>query len=105
MVANPIFYYASVFFIGFFAILISVPIESRIVERARIKDALWAATLRNASSMIAPFFLFLILLPLIAVFKVSFVTATLALFALIFVTRGVGAVTGKNFEISENAVK
>ena len=41
-ISNPIFYYASIFFIGFFAILISVPIESRIVERGRIKDALWA---------------------------------------------------------------
>ena len=55
--------------------------------------------------MLAPFFLFLILLPLIAVFKVSFIVAALALFALIFVTRGIGAVTGQNFEIAEDVVK
>jgi MFS family permease len=105
VIPNPIFYYASVLFVGYFAILMSVPIESRIVERGRTKDALWAATLRNTSSMIAPFFLFLILLPLIAVFKVSFISAALALFALIFVTRSIGAATGKNLEVMGDMVK
>jgi MFS family permease len=105
-VPNPVFYYASVLFIGFFAILVSVPIDSRIVEHGKIKDALWAATLRNASSMLAPFFLFLILLPLVAVFKVSFIAAVLALLALMFVTRSISAATGKNLEITaEEAVK
>ena len=89
-IPNPVFYYASVLVLGFFSIMVSVPIESSVVARGRVKDALWASTIRNASSMLGPFFLFLILLPLVAVFKISFIVAALALFALIFITRWVG---------------
>lgn len=95
IIPNPVVYYASVLVIGFSAILVSVPIESSIVERGRIKDALWASTIRNASSMITPFLLFVILTPLIAIFKVSFMTAAISLFVLLFITRWFSTVTGK----------
>jgi MFS family permease len=86
IIPSPALYYGSVLVIGFFAILISVPIESSIVERGRIKDALWASTLRNAE-MFTGFLLFAILLPLIAIFKISFLAAALSLFILIFAVR------------------
>ncbi len=91
VIPTPLVYYASVLFIGFFAILVSVPLESSIVERGRIKDPLWASTLRNAVGMFTPFLLFAILTPLIAIFKVSFIVAALSLFILMFVTRWVSA--------------
>lgn len=87
VIPSPIIYYASVLVIGFFAILVNVPIESSIVERGRVKDALWASTIRNAVSMFTPFLLFAVLTPLVAIFKVSFIAAALSLFILIFVSR------------------
>lgn len=97
-IPSPFVYYASVLVIGFFGILIHVPIESSIVERGRTKDALWAATMRNASSMFTPFLLFLILAPLISVFKVSFAIAALSLLVLMIVVRLVGAAADKRFK-------
>jgi len=95
LIPNPLVYYASVLVIGFFAILVHVPIESGIVEHGRAKDALWAATMRNTSSMLAPFFLFLILAPLVLVFKISFAAAALSLIVLVFLMRLVGTATIK----------
>lgn len=91
LIPSPLAYYASVLVIGFFGILIHVPIESSIVERGRTKDALWAATMRNASSMFTPLLLFLVLAPLVSIFKVSFAAAALSLLVLVIVMRLAGA--------------
>lgn len=90
IVPNPAVYYASVLVIGFFSILISVPIESSILERGKTRDPLWTATMRNTSSMFISFLLFAVLTSLVAIFKVSFVAAAASLFVLALVSRWVG---------------
>jgi len=99
LIPNPLLYYGSVLVIGFFSILVSVPIDSSIVERGRIKDSLWASTMRNAM-MFMGFLLFAALAPLIAIFKISFVAAALSLFVLIFVMRWFEAASRKNKTIN-----
>lgn len=80
-------YYVTIFAFGFFAIMVSIPLESNIVERARTKDSLLAATIRNASTMLPQIFIFAALVLVVGVFKVSFIIAIISLFALIFINR------------------
>ncbi len=84
---NPVIYYVSVFVMGFFAILVSIPLESNILERARVKDSLLAVAIRNASSMLPQIFIYALLAIIVGVFKVSFMIAIASLFALIFINR------------------
>jgi len=84
---HDIFYYASILLTGFFAIMIDIPIESNIVERARLKDSLLASTVRNATTMIPQFLIFSLLAILVQVFKVSFLVAIGSLIMLIVINR------------------
>jgi MFS family permease len=86
-VDNAAFYYASVVFMGFFAILINVPIDSSIVARGRMKDPLWAATLRNAVGMATPLLFFALLLLLITVLEIGFIAAAISLLLLFGLTQ------------------
>lgn len=78
-------YYVSIFVVGFFAIMINIPLESNIVERSKLKDTLMASTVRNASTMLPQIFIFGLLIIVVSVFKVSIMVAILSLLGLIFV--------------------
>lgn len=80
---NPIFYYASVFVVGFFSILISIPLDSNIFEKGEKRDTMSTSTYRNSATMFGKLVLFSILLILVNVFNVSFLTAAISLFLLI----------------------
>lgn len=77
---SNIFYYLSILFIGFFTVLIEVPLDSSIFERARLKDqSLTASTFRNAIIMFPQGIMFAVLALLVGVFKVSFLSAIVSL--------------------------
>jgi len=83
---STIFYYITVFFIGLFTILISLPLESTLFEKAEKKDLLTASTFRNIFSM-APRILFYGALYLtINVFSVSFISASAGMFVIVFIS-------------------
>lgn len=86
-VPSTFFYYASVFLMGFFAVMIDISLDSHMLERARVKDSLAAATMRNVFMMLPHAALFTVLLVVTAVFEVSFVMAMMALIALLLLTR------------------
>jgi MFS family permease len=86
--ANPVFYYVSIVVISLSAILVEVPIDSAIFERARLKDqSLAAATYRNAIIMFPQGVLFAILALLVGVFKISFIVAIATLAILLVVNQ------------------
>lgn len=82
----PSFAYVSAILVGFFALLIDVPLDSSIFERGRQSDSLRASTLRNACGMAGMLVLFLVVYLLVDVFKVAFITAAFAMFLLVFLT-------------------
>jgi len=84
---NEVFYYASILLTGFFGIMIGVPIDSNMAERAHTRNSLDAATYRNVSTMIPPFILFVILALLTNIFKISFVWAIFSLLILVVANR------------------
>jgi len=87
--ANPFFYYLSILLIGFFTVLIEVPLDSSIYERARLKDqSLNASTFRNIAGMLPQGILFVILALLVGVFKISFFSAIASLVLLLLVSQG-----------------
>jgi len=85
-IANAIFYYVSIFLIGIFSVLVSIPMDSGIFEQGQKKDSLSASMYRNVFSMglRAPFYGFLALL--INVFNVSFIIAATAMIVVVAVT-------------------
>ncbi|HYD91476.1 MAG TPA: hypothetical protein VEA37_08320, partial [Flavobacterium sp.] len=83
---SPVFYYLSILLVGFFTILIEVPLDNSIFERARLKNqSLNASTMRNAIIMFPQGVLFAILALFIGVFKISFVAAIASLAVLLVV--------------------
>lgn len=79
---NNIFYYVSIFLLGFFGILVSIPLDSSLLEKGEKKDALAAATYRNFFSMWPRIFLYGILYLLLEVFNASFIFAAVAMFVI-----------------------
>lgn len=79
---NNIFYFASVVLIGFFSILVTLPLDSSMFEKGNSKDPLSTATYKNASSMLPRVFFYGLLVILLDVFKISFVTAAISLLVL-----------------------
>ncbi len=85
MVADNIFYYASIFLVGLFSVMISVPLVSNVFEKGELIDGLSSSTYRNAASMFAKMILYGFLALLVYVFNVSFIVAGLGLFILMLV--------------------
>ena len=79
----PSFHYVTIFLVGLFSLLISIPLDGSIAARGLAVGPLAAATYRNAASMVLHVALFAVLALLVGVFKVSFVFAAGSLFLLI----------------------
>jgi MFS family permease len=91
-IENSAFYYISIFLIGLFSILITIPVDISLFSRGRTRDPLSASTYRNTFHMGAKFIFYGILAILINVFHVSFVVAAISLiglaaFNLVFIGR------------------
>ncbi len=84
-IANDIFYYVSIFLIGLFSILITIPLDSRIFEAGEKKDALSASTYRNFFSMWPRIFFYAILFIFLDVFEVSFISASVSMFMIMLI--------------------
>lgn len=80
----PLFY-MSIFFVGLFELLISMPLESSLVERAKVVDSLAITTYRNTAFMLVHVFLYGALLVLVNVFHISFVLAIMSLLTLLMI--------------------
>jgi len=83
VLANNIFYYISVFLIGMFAILVSLPLDCNIFEKGEKRDALAASIYRNTFSMFPRIIFYGALVILLEVFKVSFITAAVSMFVFV----------------------
>jgi MFS family permease len=86
--SSNVFYYLSILFIGFFTVLIEIPLDSSVFERAKLKNhSLTASTFRNTIIMLPQGLLFLVLVLLTGVFKVSFLSAIVSLILLLLVSQ------------------
>lgn len=83
---NEVLYYVTVFLIGFFSLLVIIPLDRSIVESGLKKGSLSAATHRNTIAMASRIPMYIVLLLLLEVFKVSFGLAAVSLFVVFFVT-------------------
>lgn len=78
-------YYATVFLVGIFSLLVSIPIDVNVTKRGLTIGSLAAATYRNATSMVLRIPLYVALALLVEVFRVSFGLAASSLFVIVFV--------------------
>lgn len=79
---TEILVYVSIFLVGFFMILVSIPLHSDIFDRALETDPMSAVVYRNVASMTGRFFLFAVLAVLVNVFNMSFLFASFSLIVL-----------------------
>ena len=86
VIENTLFYYSSVFLVGLFSILISIPLDSNIFEKGEKRDALSTSTYRNLFAMFFGACFYGILSILINVFNISFVLASSGLFFVIIIS-------------------
>lgn len=91
-IGGGIFYYASVFFVGLFSILVSIPLDSNIFEKGARKDPLMAATWRNTANMSFRVILYGVLSIMVNIFNVSFILAAISLFIVIVISYFTGGV-------------
>lgn len=82
VVVNDFIIYFSVFCVGLFQLLISIPLNADVFERALATDPLSAVTYRNMFSVFGQLVVFSILLVLLNVFHVSFLLAAFTLLVL-----------------------
>ena len=83
--ANNIFYYISVFLVGLFTVLVSIPIDSNIFEKNEPRDALSASMYRNFFGMFARFLFYIVLFVLVDIFDISFISAAISVFMVLAV--------------------
>src|SRR3990167_87963 len=83
---HPLFYYVSIFLVGLFSIFVMLPMNAGMYERGQQRDPLSAALYQNLASMLFKAVLFGALVILVNVFDVSFITASISMFMIIFVT-------------------
>jgi MFS family permease len=81
-VQTDIVIYASMFIAAFFMLLVSIPLNAAIFDRAMSTDPLSATMYRNMFGMIGRFLMFLLLFVLVQVFEVSFMVAAFTLILL-----------------------
>jgi hypothetical protein len=79
VIVNNIFYYLSIFFVGLFSIFVSLPLDSSLFEKGEKRDALNTSTYRNTFSMFPRIFFYGALYILLDVFKISFLSAAVAM--------------------------
>ncbi|KKR15355.1 MAG: hypothetical protein UT43_C0002G0012 [Parcubacteria group bacterium GW2011_GWC1_39_29] len=85
---STVFYYVSILIVGVLTVLIEVPLDSNIFERARMKNFTLASSIyRNAIIMLPQGILFLGLALLSGVFKVSFGVAIVSLGILLIINQ------------------
>lgn len=82
--STPIYYF-SIFLVSLLSLLITIPLDSDIFQRAKKISALNAATYRNASSMLIQCLLFGILTLVTNIFQIGFVITILTLLALLLI--------------------
>jgi len=83
---STIFFYLSILLVGFFTVLIEVPLDSNVFERARLKNqSLSASTFRNAIIMFPQGILFAVLSVLVGIFNISFLSAIVSLVLLLLI--------------------
>lgn len=85
LVSN-IFYFASIVLVGFFSILISLPLDSSLFEKGELRDPLAAATYRNTLMMFPRIFFFGALYLMLDIFKISFMTAAVSMLVVMAVS-------------------
>ncbi len=108
---NSTLYFVTVFLIGFFALLVIIPIDRSILESGLKKGPLAAATYRNVVGMTARTVLYTVLLLLVGVFKVSFGLAAVSVAAIFLITllfykksaKALPTASGPSAAISETA--
>jgi hypothetical protein len=83
---NTLFYYTSVIFIGFFSIIILLPLDNNILENGNKHDPLSAATYRNFFSMLFRTFIYIFLICLTEIFDMSFLSASLSMFVIVIIS-------------------
>jgi MFS family permease len=86
LIESNIFYFVSVFLIGIFIVLYSLPLDSQLFEKGEKKNPLATATYRNFFSMLPRVFFFALLYFMLEIFQVSFITASIAMFTISAIT-------------------
>lgn len=79
-------YFVSIFLVGLFALLVTIPVDSSTFNRAQHTDALSAVTYRNTISMGMKVPFYAVLAVLVGIFHTSFTIAAIAMFALVLLT-------------------
>lgn len=93
IIPDTFLYYVSIFAVGIFSLLVTIPIDAGITARGIKIGSLAAATHRNTVSMILRVPLYIALILLVDVFKLSFGIAALSLIIVFYITL---ALTPKN---------
>ena len=80
--SDDIFYYFTVFLVGLFTVMISVPLDTDLFERAKKVGSLDTAFYKNTISMTSKLFLYGAMVFVLNIFQVTFITAVVALLCL-----------------------
>ncbi len=85
-VTNPFLFYASIFVVGISSLLVTIPIDTTITSTGLKLGSLATATQRNIVSMILRIPMYIVLLLLVNIFKVSFGIAAACLIVIPYIT-------------------
>jgi MFS family permease len=85
-ITNPYLLYASIFIVGISSLLVTIPVDANITSIGLRAGSLATATQRNIISMILRIPLYVVLLLLVNVFKISFGVAAICLIFILYIT-------------------